>query len=191
MNICSCTYSIQYVCMLVRLCVRIKWPLTATGGGGGAAGVFGLAAIQHSTFLCDIQYCDLRKPALQSALPLFLLVASSLCKLHFSPSSPILFLSFPPSVSVVHSALISYLNLENHQSPPPPPLSAWSLFSLLLHKSFSSVLPFVDRGPLTRHLSQCSQAEHTACCCPGHSMYHLDAYFSFIRNSFWVHSRES
>lgn len=35
------------------------------GGGGDAAGVFALAAIQHSTFLSDIQYYDLKTPAQQ------------------------------------------------------------------------------------------------------------------------------
>lgn len=55
----------RYVCMFVCLCVYIKQPLTAIGGGGGPIGVFALAAVQHSTFLCDIQYCDLRKPAQQ------------------------------------------------------------------------------------------------------------------------------
>lgn len=55
----------RYVCMVVCLCVYIKQPLTAIGGGGGPIGVFALAAVQHSTFLCDIQYCDLRKPAQQ------------------------------------------------------------------------------------------------------------------------------
>lgn len=41
----------RYVCMVVCLCVYIKQPLTAIGGGGGPIGVFALAAVQHSTFL--------------------------------------------------------------------------------------------------------------------------------------------
>lgn len=38
------------------------------GGGGDAAGVFALAAIQHSTFLSDIQYYDLKTPASRETL---------------------------------------------------------------------------------------------------------------------------
>lgn len=79
--LCGCTvYMLMHIYdyMFVCLCVCIKRPLTAIGGGGGAAGVFALAAIQHSTFLCDIQYCDLRKPALQRS-SLFLLRSFSLC----------------------------------------------------------------------------------------------------------------
>lgn len=43
--------------------VCVKQPLKAIGGRGGEDGLFVLAAVQHSTCLCDIQCCDLRKPA--------------------------------------------------------------------------------------------------------------------------------
>lgn len=125
-----------YDCMFMCLCVYIKQPLTAIGGGGGAAGVFALAAIQHSTFLCDIQYCDLRKPALQrSSLPLSLTFLLSLQPLFLCLSCHLLTsLSvslFPPRfLSIFSSTLFSYLNLGNHLSPPPPP-HPLSLFSLL------------------------------------------------------------
>lgn len=129
-----------HVC--VSLCVCIKRPLTAIGGGGGAAGVFALAAIQHSTFLCDIQYCDLRKPALQRS-SLFLLRSFSLCWLSFSllpPPQFSLFLSFPPSFSIVHSTLFLYLNLGNHLSPSS--LTQPSVYFPSSSKSFLSMLPF-------------------------------------------------
>lgn len=113
-----------YDCMFVCLCVYIKQPLTAIGGGGGPIGVFALAAIQHSTFLCDIQYCDLRKPALQrSSLsqPFFLSLSCHL------PTSLSPFLSFPPFLSIIYSALFSYLNLGNHLSSPTPTPTPFSL----------------------------------------------------------------
>lgn len=66
--LCQCAYSgvvhahderLRVCCM----CAYIKQPLTAIGHGSSAAGVFALAASQHSTFLCDIQRRDLKKPA--------------------------------------------------------------------------------------------------------------------------------
>lgn len=104
----------RYVCMVVCLCVYIKQPLTAIGGGGGPIGVFALAAVQHSTFLCDIQYCDLRKPAQQrSALSL------SLCSLSFLPPPHISLLLFPslPLDHLLHP-VFSYVDMENHLSIP-------------------------------------------------------------------------
>lgn len=84
------------------VCVYIKQPLTAIGGGGGLVGVFALAAIQHSTFLCDIQCCDLRKPSLQRlSLSLFTCVPSLSLQPHSLPlfKPPLLsFPLFPPSL---------------------------------------------------------------------------------------------
>lgn len=196
--ICSCTHMTVCLCLYVY----IKQPLTAIGGGGGPAGVFALAAIQHSTFLCDIQYCDLRKPALQRlSLSLFLSLTHTfplfLCSLTFSPSllpPPHFSLCFPLSPSSSWSfspAYFSYSNLGNHHSLFP---------SLLLSKSFRSTVPLLsDRDPLTRHLSQCFKLDHTShCCqwevttlpkCPGHSMFPPDAYFSFSRTR--LHTRQS
>lgn len=102
---------------IVRLFVCIKRPLTAIGGGGGADGVFALAAFQHSTFLCDIQYCDLRKPALQRSSPSLPLSLS--LRPHFLFPSRHL----PTSLSIIYSAPFSYLHLGNSPSsttPPPP-----------------------------------------------------------------------
>lgn len=110
----------RYVCMFVSLCVYIKQPLTAIGGGGGPIGVFALAMVQHSTFLCDIQYCDLRKPtqqrsarSLSHSLPLssslqlqpFVLATSS----HFS---------LPSSRTFTPPCFFSYVDMENHLSVP-------------------------------------------------------------------------
>lgn len=153
-----------YDFVFASLCAYIKRPLTAIGGSGGAAGVFALAAIQHSTFLCDIQYCDLRKPTLQRSLlslslshipPLF---AASLFLL--PPPQFSLFLSFPPSLSLpLRPLFISELG-KSCVTPTPPKPSFY--FPSL---SFENFLHNVtDRGPLTRHLSQYSQSEHTSCC---------------------------
>lgn len=109
----------RYVCMFVCLCVYIMQPLTAIGGGGGPIGVFALAAVQHSTFLCDIQYCDLRKPTQQrSALSLSL--PPSDCSLSFLPPPHIsVYLSLSPFLSIIYSTLfISYVDMENHLSIP-------------------------------------------------------------------------
>lgn len=183
-----------YDFVFASLCAYIKRPLTAIGGSGGAAGVFALAAIQHSTFLCDIQYCDLRKPALQRSLlslshipPLF---AASLFLL--PPPQFSLFLSFPPSLSLYHSALFSYLSLGNHASPPPPQ-NLHFIFPPWVSKTFSTTLltevpwrgTFLSTPSLNTHLvAIMKKSQH----CPGHLMYHSDAYFSFIRNSLCIHS---
>ncbi len=176
--LCDCTvYKLMHIydCVFVCLCVYIKQPLTAIGGGGGPAGVFALAAIQHSTFLCDIQYCDLRKPALQrSSLSFSYVPPLSLQPLFLSlpchlPTSLSLFLSFPPFLSIIFSALFSYLNLGNHlSSTPPPPSTLHPNPRFIFPPSFSLKVSsqrspfFSDRGPLTRHLSHCSKSEHTS-----------------------------
>lgn len=135
-----------YDCMFVCLCVYIKQPLMAIGGGGGPAGVFALAAVQHSTFLCDIQYCDLRKPALQRS-------ALSLCKALFLslschlPISLSWFLSFPPFLSIIYSAFFHIWTWEIICQPPHS-FHPWFIFPL--SKSFSSTFPpyfFWQRSP--------------------------------------------
>ena len=94
----------------------------------------------------------------------------SLCKALFLslschlPISLSWFLSFPPFLSIIYSALFSYLNLRNHPSPPPPHPTL-GLFSRSLKVSPQRFPPiFSDRGPLMRHLSQRSKSEHTSCC---------------------------
>lgn len=183
-----------YDFVFASLCAYIKRPLTAIGGSGGAAGVFALAAIQHSTFLCDIQYCDLRKPTLQRSLlslsltfPLSLQPLSSSCHL---PNS-LCFCPFRP-LSLYHSALFSYLSLGNHVSPPPPQ-NPHFIFPPWVSKTFSTTLltevpwrgTFLSTPSLNTHLvAIMKKSQH----CPGHLMYHSDAYFSFIRNSLCIHS---
>ena len=137
-----------YDCMFVCLCVYIKQPLMAIGGGGGPAGVFALAAVQHSTFLCDIQYCDLRKPALQRSslslsarLSFFLSLATSpFLSLGFSLSLPFSLSFTPPFFHIWTWEII------HHPHPPPP--HPWFIFPL--SKSFSSTFPpyfFWQRSP--------------------------------------------
>lgn len=151
--------------------VYIKQPLMAIGGGGGPTGVFALAAFQHSTFLCDIQYCDLRKPALQR---------SSL-SLSFSVQHLSIFLSchlftflcftFCPLISplIIYSAPFSFFSIWTWkiicQSPP----------SLL--KNFLSVQVLADNSLLSLRIHNPSQY-------PSHSMCNYNAHFSFIRNFF-------
>lgn len=98
----------RYVYMFVCLCVYIKQPLTAIGGGGGPIGVFALAVVQHSTFLCDIQYCDLRKPTQQRsalALALFLPPTAALRSCHLLT---FLFLSLSlPLAHLLHPVFFS------------------------------------------------------------------------------------
>lgn len=153
-----------YDFVFASLCAYIKRPLTAIGGSGGAAGVFALAAIQHSTFLCDIQYCDLRKPALQrSLLSLSLSHSPSLCSLSLPlATSPILSVFVLSALSLslpLRPLFISELG-KSCVTPTPPKPSFY--FPSL---SFENFLHNVtDRGPLTRHLSQYSQSEHTSCC---------------------------
>lgn len=130
---CNCMVCILvhiYDCMFLCLSVYIMQALTAIGGGSGSIGVFALAAVQHSTFLCDIQYCDLRKPALQR---------SSL-----STASPSFFLScYLPtflSVSLIPSVLLYHLLhplfiSEHGKSSVIPEPQLDSLF-----KSFSSTV---------------------------------------------------
>lgn len=104
----------------MRLCVYIKQPLTAIGGGGGPISVFALAVVQHSTFLCDIQYCDLRKPAQQrSALSLSCSLSLLSCHL-----LTFLFLSLPSSRSLTPPCFFSYVDMENHLSIPSLSLTA-------------------------------------------------------------------
>lgn len=71
-----------------------------------------------------------------------------------------LFLSFPPSLSLpLRPLFISELG-KSCVTPTPPKPSFY--FPSL---SFENFLHNVtDRGPLTRHLSQYSQSEHTSCC---------------------------
>lgn len=149
--LCDCTpYMLMHIYDFVfaSLCAYIKRPLTAIGGSGGVAGVFALAAIQHSTFLCDIQYCDLRKPALQLALSLSLTFPLSLQPLSSSCHLPnsLCFCPFRP-LSLYHSALFSYLSLGNHASPPPPQ-NPHFIFPPWVSKTFSTTLPSVwQRSP--------------------------------------------
>ncbi len=109
--------------MFVCLCVYIKQPLTAIGGGGGPAGVFALAAIQHSTFLCDIQFCDLRKPALQrsslsfSYVPPFSLSTASLS---FPLLPPPHFLCFSLTLPLYHLLLPLFISELRKLSVIPP-----------------------------------------------------------------------
>lgn len=83
------------------------------GGGGDAACVFALAAFQHSTFLCDIQNCDLKKPTLQKG-SLFFLHSSSICKLFFvllPPPKFSLLLSCPPFKCFISKLSPAALNI--------------------------------------------------------------------------------
>lgn len=128
----------RYVCVFVCLCVYIKQPLTAIGGGGGPIGVFALAAVQHSTFLCDIQYCDLRKPAQQrSALSLSL----SLYSLSFlPPPHSSLFLSLSPSLPLdhlLHPVFFIFGHGKSSVNPHPPYNSNSSAFPIFLLPKFS------------------------------------------------------
>lgn len=87
----------------------IKQSLTVIGGGGGVAGVFALAAVQHSTFLCDIQRCDLRKPALQNralSFANFILSLQLLSTLHVCTS---IFFLFQPFVFKLKDSLTQLL----------------------------------------------------------------------------------
>lgn len=123
----------------------------AVGGGGGLIGVFALAAVQHSTFHCDIQHCDLRKPAQQRSsvsLSLSLSPASHL------PSSPSY--SLPTALhsesSTSPSFYIQTWEIICHLTPPSPfhhQLHPHSCFALSCHKLSLSSLIF-DRAPLLR-----------------------------------------
>lgn len=154
-----------YVC--VSLCVHKATLDGHWGRRWPSRCVFVLAAVQHSTFLCDIQYCDLRKPALQrSALSLsarlsfFLsLATSSFLSLGFSLSLPFSLSFTPPFFHIWTWEIIC-------QPPPPHTPSTLSLFSRSLKVSPQHFPPiFSDRGPLMRHLSQRSKTEHTSFCC--------------------------
>lgn len=197
--LCDCTpYMLMHIYDFVfaSLCAYIKRPLTAIGGSGGAAGVFALAAIQHSTFLCDIQYCDLRKPALQRSL-LSLSHSPSLCSLSLPlATSPIL------SVFVLSALSLSITPPSFHiwaweimRHPHPPPKPSFYFPSLILKNVLHNVTlrltevpwrgTFLSTPSLNTHLvAIMKKSQH----CPGHLMYHSDAYFSFIRNSLCIHS---
>lgn len=116
------------------------------GGGGGLIGVFALAAIQHSTFHCDIQHCDLRKPALQRrsrSLSLSLQPFFRLSPALPPPNSLLPPLLTPPSFYIQTWEIICYL---------PPPLSL-VLFKFLFTSSSLYIYVF-DRSPPMRHVSQ-------------------------------------
>lgn len=123
--------------MFVCLCVYIKQPLTAIGGGGGPAGVFALAAIQHSTFLCDIQFCDLRKPALQRSslsLSLTFLLSLSLSLQPLSLCLPCLLPTFLcvslfPSLSLDHLLHCLFIFELRKSSVIPPTQHPWFIFT--------------------------------------------------------------
>lgn len=133
MCVCVCVY---------KLALESHW-----GGGGDAAGVFGLAAIQHSTFLSDIQYYDLKKPTLRRNALIF--YVPPLCSL-FPTLLPLLnfsvFLPLPSTFSLC-------LNLRSNLSTLTPSqtlvymclvkvsvLQVWPQILLLLWKVHNTVL---------------------------------------------------
>lgn len=184
-----------YDFVFASLCAYIKRPLTAIGGSGGAAGVFALAAIQHSTFLCDIQYCDLRKPALQrSLLSLSLSHSPSLCSLSLPlATSPILSVFVLSALSLSTTPPSFHIWAWEIMCHPHPPQNPHFIFPPWVSKTFSTTLltevpwrgTFLSTPSLNTHLvAIMKKSQH----CPGHLMYHSDAYFSFIRNSLCIHS---
>lgn len=93
-------------------------------------------------------------------LSFFLSLATSLLLSLF------LFLSLPLYL-FLRPLFISELGKSSVTPPLSPPSSQFIFppsFSLKVSPQVSSPI-FFDRGPLTRHLSQCSKFEHTSCCC--------------------------
>lgn len=156
-----------YDCMFVCLCVYIKQPLMAIGGGGGPAGVclsWQQFSIPHSSVIFSTVTSG--NPPCKEALSLSLQGSLSFSLLpppHFS-----LLVSLFPSLSLYHLLrpfFISELGKSSVNAPPHTP-STLSLFSRSLKVSPQHFPPiFSDRGPLMRHLSQRSKTEHTSFCC--------------------------
>lgn len=137
--LCARAHTWQHVC--------IKQPLTVIGGGGGAAGVFALAAIQHSTFLWDIHNCDLRKPALQRRSRSFQLYSPAAASFH-SPHLHIYHFLFQPSPFVFktsgitcHSHSWFWFIFLSDWNPPTKQLSGF--FFLLSQKIHSTLTVLV------------------------------------------------
>lgn len=147
---CARAHTWQHVC--------IKQSLTVIGGGGGAAGVFVLAAIQHSTFLCDIQNCDLRKPALQRRACSFQLYSPATVSFH-SPRLHIHLFPFKPSPFVFKT---SGITCHYH---------SWSWFIFLLWlKSPNQAAFWLHLTPITVN------SQHITS--PGHTVHHSNADFN-------------
>lgn len=126
----------QYMVDCMSVCVYNLALESHWGGGGDAAGVFALAAIQHSTFLSDIQYYDLKKPVQQRNTLIF--YVPPLCRLLST-------LKFWGFFILLPSTLYSCLHLGSHLSTLTPS-QTWIYLRLL-------------------KVSHCSKFDHKSCCC--------------------------
>lgn len=110
----------------------------------------------------------------------------------FLATSPLfsLFLSFHQFFFIIYSTLFSYLNMGNHLSFPNPNLIP-SLKVSPQQSSISSDKRSPNESPFSAlqvlaDILLLSLKIHNPSQCPGQSVYHSDAYFYFIRNS-WIH----